>query len=407
MSAVSAPVTGVRERARRVASLAPPTSFGAVLGAPPPGSLALTSGSPDVALLPGAELAEAVARVVADPARSAVALDYSARPGHPGLRAWAAAREGVDAERVLVTNGALHGIALTVLAAVDPGDVVVVENPVYPLVLSVLQLTGARVESVPTDADGLDVDALADRLRAGLRPRLVYVVPDFHNPTGASLHPQRRVRLVELAERYGFVVISDNPYSPLRWADETPDDLDAGSDRVVRVNTFSKVLGPGLRLGWAVVPDWLRPGLVDLRGRLDQHASGLVQEAVADLVTEPAWYDGVAAAASAEYERRSHALLDPIREGLGEAVTVRAPAGGLFLWLRPSVDATALATELGNRGILVNPGEQFVPPGADEGAATAVRSHLRLTYARHGTDVLREAAQRFVAAHHHLTPEHR
>lgn len=386
--------------ADRVRDLTAPTSFGRVLGSPPEGSLALTSGSPDVGLLPRDEIARATADVLADPARAARALDYSARPGHEGLREWAARREGVDPSRVVVTNGALHALALSLLSVVDPGDTIVVENPVYPLALSVIQLTGARVEAVPADADGLDVDELERRIAAGLRPRAVYVVPDFHNPTGAVLSAERRRRLVELAERHGFVVVSDNPYAPLRWAGEAVPDLDAASDRVFRANTFAKVFGPGLRVGWLVLPEWAVPGATDLRARTDQHASSLVQEIVADLAIEQGLFEDVARRAADEYAVRADALVGRLQDGLGEAVSVAHPDGGLFAWVRlHRVDADALAARLADRGILVNPGSQFSPRDAD---ATHVAPHLRITFARHDADTLRRVADEVALAHRAL-----
>ncbi|QAY71598.1 PLP-dependent aminotransferase family protein [Xylanimonas protaetiae] len=388
-----------RVLAGRVRGLAAPTRFGAVLGAPPADSIALTSGSPDVALLPAEQIAAATARVLADPRRAAVALDYSHRPGHAGLRAWLAEREGVSVDRVVLTNGALHALALPLLAVVEPGDVVVVENPVYPLLLGVLQLTGARVEAVPTDADGLDVDALERRLADGLRPRALYVVPDFQNPTGATLSAPRRARLVELAERYGFLVLSDNPYTALRWAGDRPADLDLGSDRVVHANTFSKVFGPGLRLGWAVLPEWVTPGVLDLRARTDQHASSLVQEIVADLVLVDDLYDVVAQRAASEYARRAAALVEGLRAALGTAVSVDLPDGGLFAWVHIGPGADALAARLGDHGVLVSPGSQFVVPGSPAADGAAVAEHLRVSFARHGLDTLAEAVRRFTTAH--------
>jgi 2-aminoadipate transaminase len=343
--------------------------------------------------------------VLGDPVRAARALDYSARQGHAGLRAWAAEREGVDEGRVVLTNGALHALSLALLATVDPGDTVVVENPVYPLALSVIQLTGARVEPIGSDADGLDVDELERRIDEGLRPRAVYVVPDFHNPTGAILAASRRTRLVELAERHGFVVVSDNPYAPLRWRGERIADLDTASDRVIRANTFAKVHGPGLRLGWAVLPEWAVPGALALRARTDQHPSSLVQEVVADLVVRQGLFDEVAAAASGEYRRRADALVGALREGLGDAARVALPDGGLFAWLRlERVDADALAARLADQGVLVNPGSQF---SSREHASPEVAKHVRMTFARHDVRTLRQAAAAIAEAHDELEGETR
>ncbi|MGO1745366.1 MAG: PLP-dependent aminotransferase family protein [Microbacterium gubbeenense] len=386
--------------ADRVRGLTAPTTFGRVLGVPPEGSVALTSGSPDVGLLPADEIADATAAVIADPVRRARALDYAARPGSLELREWIAAREGVDPSRVFITNGALHAISVSLQSTVNPGDVLVVESPLYPLALSVAQLTGAVVETVPTDAHGLDVDALEAKLSAGLRPAAVYVVPDFQNPSGAVLAPERRVRLVELAERYGFVVVSDNPYATLRWAGEVIPDLDPASDRVIHANTFSKVLGPGLRVGWLVLPEWAYPGAVDIRARTDQHPSSLIQEIVAEIAARRGRFDEIARRATAEYAVRAEALIGGLRDGLGDAIDVATPEGGLFAWVRLNrVGADEFAEHLAGRGILVNPGSQFSPAGT---ATADTLTRIRLTFARHDADTLRQAARSISEAHHDL-----
>jgi 2-aminoadipate transaminase len=271
--------------ASRVSGLTASSAFGAVLGVPSVAAISFAGGSPAVDVLPWAELAEATALVLESSERGAI-LDYSGHQGSPALRAWIGEREGVAPERVVMTNGALHGLSLSFLATVDPGDVVVVEDPVYPLAVKTLQLTGAKIHAVAVDGEGLRTDLLEEQLRAGLRPRALYTVPDFHNPTGRTLAPARRTHLVELAEAYGFVVVSDNPYVELRCHGDRPDDLDVESDRVIRVNSFSKTFGPGLRLGWAVVPEWVRPGILDLRSRGDQHASTLTQSTA---TAPPCW----------------------------------------------------------------------------------------------------------------------
>lgn len=384
--------------AERVSGLVAPSGFGAVLGRPADDAIHLTGGSPAVETLPRDEIAGLTRAVLDDPATAATALDYTGHQGSPALRAWIGAREGVDASRVVITNGALHGLSLSLLSTVDPGDLVLVENPTYPLAVKALQLTGARAGSVPVDRDGLDVEALAEQLRAGSRPRAVYVVPDFQNPTGAVLSSERRRRLVELAETFGFVVISDNPYSALRGAGAALPDLDVASDRVVRVNTFSKTLGPGLRLGWAVAPPWLVPGLLDLRSRHDQHASSLLQAVVARLVGEGDLFDRTVAAAAALYHERATALVDGLSAALGEAVEVDRPEGGVFAWPRftdPSVDVDALAAASAEEGAVFLPGSQF----AVVGDAAHARRHARVSFGQASPERLREAAARIGRAH--------
>ena len=133
----------------------------------------------------------------------------------------------------MVTHGAQQALDLVARVLVEPGDTVVLADPAYVGALQVLRAAGARLVAVPADGDGLDVDALADRLQAGLRPRLVYTVSELHNPTGATLAAERRRALAALAERYGFVVVDDDPYGELRWAGERPAPVRQLTDRVV------------------------------------------------------------------------------------------------------------------------------------------------------------------------------
>jgi len=381
--------------ADRVTGLRSPSAFGSVLGEVRSDAIALTGGSPALEALPREALVAATATVLSDAPRAARALDYSAHQGHAGLREWIARREGVDASRVVISNGALHALSLVFLATVNPGDTVIVEDPVYPLVAKVLQLAEARIEAVPVDENGLDVDELERRLDAGLRPRAVYVVPDFHNPTGRVLSAERRVRLVELAERFGFIAVSDNPYVELRGTGERIADLDLASDRVVRVNTFSKTLGPGLRLGWATLPDAVVPGFLDLRSRLDQHASSLTQEVVAEFVATGA-FQPLVDAASALYRSRATVFTAALSDALGDAVEVPLPEGGVFTWPRLTderVSVADFAAAAAAGGVLIIPGEQF---GTD---STDAARHFRASFGQQNESILVEAAQRLASAY--------
>jgi len=381
----------------RVAGLTAPSAFGRVLGRPPADAISLAGGSPAVEALPSADLAAAVAEVLRDQSRAAAALDYSAQAGSPVLRRWLADREGVDADRVVITNGALHGLSLSFLATVDPGTTVVVEDPTYPLALKALQLTGADVTAIPVDGDGLRTDLLEERLRAGLRPSALYTVPDFQNPTGRTLSVERRAHLVELAETYGFVVVSDNPYAELRWQGDRPADLDASSDRVIRVNTFSKTLGPGLRLGWAVLPEWAHQGFIDLRSRSDQHPSSLTQAAVAELVTRPGFFDGVVAAATALYRHRAAVFIDALRAEFGDAIEVEVPQGGVFAWPRfldRRADVDEITARAAAAGVLLLPGSQFAV-----GDAAEISRYARASFGQADDDALREGARRLAVAY--------
>lgn len=362
-----------------------------------PGSIPLTGGIPAPDVLPVRELAESFAAVLTDPAAARVALPYTVPQGVPELRVWLAAREQIDdPDRVHVTNGALHALSLVLQATLDPGDLVLVENPTFPLVLRLLQYCGARWEPVPVDEHGLDVDALEQRLRAGVRPRLVYVIPDFQNPTAVTLSDGRRRRLVELAERYGFLVLADNPYQELAFDGRGLPGLDIDSDRVVRANTFSKTLGPGLRIGWLVLPRWLRDPVAVIRSNTDQFTSLVTQRAVTDLVTRPGRFDAIVQRARIAYARRAATLRVALSVETEGALEVPDVDGGLFLWARvtrPVLDADQVLERALVEGTSFQPGRYF---GADstDGSGPAFRQHLRLGFSAVAERDLGEAARR-------------
>jgi 2-aminoadipate transaminase len=270
---------------------------------------------------------------------------------------------------------------------------------VFPGFLWALEVSTTRILPVPVLADGFDVEHLAGRLAAGARIAAAYTVPDFHNPAQVTLSAQKRRALIELAERHGFYVLVDNPYRELRFAGQ-----DQGvavfneSDRAIHVNTFTKTLGPGWRLGWLVVPDHLVDPVIRLRNRLDVHTSSVTQAIVERLVTEDdQWFDQVVGAAVALYRERARVLIDALHEQLPGALQIRAPEGGLFLWPRltdDGVDPAALFQRAAANGVVYQPGEYFAAGPQRRYSAR----HLRFAYSDRTPDELREAARRLALA---------
>ncbi|WP_369372081.1 PLP-dependent aminotransferase family protein [Promicromonospora sp. Populi] len=375
-----------------------PKGFGdQSLLSPRPDAIRLLGGIPDPSALPLAELREALGEVW-DAGGAAASLQYSGSHGFEGLRGWIAEREGVDPRRILITNGGMHGLSLTVQALVERGAVVAIDNPAYPLFLRTLELVGARTLPVPVEPDGLDVEHLARRLADGERIAAVYTVPDFHNPTQGTLSAAKRAALVELAARYGFVVIADDPYRELRFAG-----TDQGrrvffdSEHVVHVNTFTKTLGPGLRLGWLVLPEHLVDVVLRLRNRQDSHSSTFVQTLVQHLlVTRPGWFDTTLGRARELYRHRAQLLVAELRTQLPGRFEVTEPEGGFFLWPRlvdDSVDTAALHKRASAEGIDYQQGEFFITgPGTDSAR------RLRLAYGDRTDAELRTAVGRLARA---------
>ena len=376
-----------------------PTGFvDASLAAPAPGTIRLTGGIPAPEALPVAAIARASAQVWQD--GGGAALQYSAGPGFPALREWIASREGVDPSRIVVTNGGMHGLTLAVLTVVERDAVVAVDDPVFPGFRWALEIATTRTLPVPVRADGFDVEHLAVRLAAGDRIAAAYTVPDFHNPAQVSLSAEKRQALIELAERYGFYVIVDNPYRELRFAG-----ADQGvaafnsSDRAIHVNTFTKTLGPGWRVGWLVLPEHLVDPVIRLRNRLDVHTSSVTQAIVERLVTaEEPGYDRIVRDAAVLYRERATVLVDALHEHLPGAFEIRTPEGGLFLWPRltdDGVDPAALFRRAAANGVVYHQGELFA---ADPRQRSAAR-HLRFAFGDRTPDQLHEAVRRLAAAY--------
>jgi 2-aminoadipate transaminase len=378
---------------------APKGFVDASLAAPAPGTIRLLGGIPAPETLPVEAIGQASAQLWQAPDAAVASLQYAPARGNAALCDWIAKREGVDPSRIVVTNGGMHGLALAVLTVVERGATVAVDDPVFPGFLWALEVSTTQTLPVPVVADGFDVEHLARRLATGTRIAAAYTVPDFHNPAQVSLSAPKRQALIELAERYGFYVIVDNPYRELRFGGQ-----DQGvaafnqSDRAIHVNTFTKTLGPGWRVGWLVLPDHLVDPVIRLRNRLDVHTSSVTQAIVERLLTDDAqWFDRIVRSATALYQERAGVLIDALQEQLPGALDIVAPEGGLFLWPRltdDAVDPEALFRRAAAHGVIYQPGEFFA---ADPRRRSSAR-HLRLSYSDRTPEELREAARRLALA---------
>jgi 2-aminoadipate transaminase len=359
-----------------------------------PGIISMAGGLPAPEAFPTAELAEAFARILAeDPA----ALQYSSTEGYEPLRRWIAERHEAEPDEVLVTHGAQQALDLVARVIVEPGETVVaVGDPAYVGALQALRLAGAVLTPVPSDADGIDVDALASRIAAGERVDAVYVVPDFHNPSGATLSLQRRAALAALADAHGLLVIEDDPYGELRWAGERLPRVASFTDRVVQLGTVSKLLCPGLRVGWAVAPAGLRATMVLAKQAVDLHTSTLAQRAVHRVLATPGFLPAHLDRLRPLYEDRAAALDAALRRELGDLARWEPVQGGMFFWL----DLCGAASSVDSAALLVSAIEDGVAfvPGAAFGVTATHRSSLRLSFATSDAATLAEGARRLGTA---------
>jgi 2-aminoadipate transaminase len=265
---------------------------------------------------------------------------------------------------LLVTSGAIEALELVGKSFLDPGDVVVVEAPTYLGSLQSFRSFEAALVPVTLDEHGLDVEELARRLADGVRPKLVYTIPDHQNPAGVSLAADRREALVELARRYGFLVVEDVAYRELAFADESlPSLWSLGPDVVVQTGTTSKTFCPGVRLGWAVGPAAVAARLVEAKQLTDQCAGALGQRLFEESERR-GWIDEQLVRSRALYRRKGERMLRALEASMPESARWTTPRGGFFSWLTlPGVDAVELAERAADAGVAAVPGTLFFPDG--------------------------------------------
>ena len=351
-----------------------------------PGVLSLAGGLPATDLIPVDRIADAAARMIGQPN----ALQYTTSRGVSLCRDVVASVEGVDPHRILLTHGSQQALSLLAQALVDPGDIVVVDDPVYVGALQAFQCVRAEIVALPITSDGTNVGALSRLLERGVRPRIVHTVSNFHNPSGATASTATRNSLADLAETYGFWIVEDDPYGRLSFDGASPTPIPG--ERTIRLGSASKTLAPALRVGWLNAT----PAVVDLVERLKQSAdlcgSTLNQLMVADLLSDTTWFDAHIDMIASAYAFRAHALTSALDDELGDSVEYTSPSGGMFCWVRlPGVDTSELLS------VALSYGVAFVP-----GSAFAVDADLtdsaRLSFATLQPDTLREAVRRLRSA---------
>ncbi|MEV7613852.1 PLP-dependent aminotransferase family protein [Streptomyces sp. NPDC089799] len=362
-----------------------------------PGVISFAGGLPAPELFDTAGLRAAYdAALAAAPRR---ALQYSTTEGAPELREAVAARataRGLPTgpDDLLVTTGSQQALTLITATLVEPGDVVLVENPTYLAALQCFGLAGARVVAVPCDEQGVLPDALAE-LVLRERPKLLYSVPTFQNPTGRTLPAARRAAVAGIAARLGLWLVEDDPYGELRyegtevpWIAAHP----AAADRTALLGSFSKIMAPGLRLGWLRAPAALRRAAVVAKQAADLHTSTVDQLAAAHYLAASdldAHVDRIRAA----YRERRDALLSGLSAALPPGSEWNRPEGGMFVWARlpEGHDATALLKSAVGQDVAFVPGAPFFSTDPDPRT-------LRLSFTTHTPVEIAEGLRRLAAA---------
>ncbi len=356
--------------------------------------ITFSGGFPDPATFPREVLGEIARDLLAKDV--AVALQYSQTEGLPGLREYLTGRletlQGLRpaAGELMVTSGGIDCMELLAKSMVDPGDAVVVEAPSYLGAIMAFRGYEADVRGVPMDSDGMRTDILADLLAAGLRPKILYTIPDYQNPTGLSLGARRRTELVELARRYRFLILEDVAYRELHFADEgaPPTLWSQAPDVVIQAGTFSKTFFPGVRLGWAAGPSEVIAQLVTAKQNSDQ-CSGALGQRMLEEYGRGGHLDRQLVHSRALYQRRAELMAQALATHMPEGTTWTTPGGGFFTWVTApeGIDTVALSPAATARKVAYVPGRPFYPDG---GGA----SQLRLAYSRVADDLIDEGIRR-------------
>lgn len=360
--------------------------------------ISLAGGAPDLSVFPSEMLAKVTAEIAAEATQRA--LQYGPTEGLEDVKdaivevMAAEGTVGIDPQDILVTTGGQQVIDLFCRTMIDPGDVIIAEAPTYPGAVPCFGSYEADVVQIEMDSDGMRIDELEETLarleREGRRPKFIYTVPTFHNPAGVTMSLPRRKRLVEVARERELLILEDNPYGLLRYEGEplpTLHTLDGGAF-VVYLGTFSKVLAPGLRLGWAVAPQPVFQKLNIGKQAADLCSSAFSQLFVTHYFRSGQWPE-LLRSFTEVYRRRRDVMLDSLAEFFGPEAAWTHPQGGLFVWatLPDFIDTTDLLARALDENVAFVPGRGAYLDGRGG-------SSMRLNFSYVGDDDLREGVRR-------------
>jgi 2-aminoadipate transaminase len=375
-----------------------------------PEVISFAGGLPAPEIFPVERFREACQQVLTS--NPSIALQYGPTEGYLPLRELIVAhmsRYGILAtvDNILITSGSQQALDLIAKLLINRGDRILVESPTYLGALQAFDLMGAEYVTVPIDNDGLQTSEMERALRSG--PKFMYILPNFQNPGGTTLSRSRRDELVVLSDKYGIPIIEDDPYGQLRYEDEHIPPLvvldrtnltrDDGYllGNVIYLSTFSKVLAPGLRLGWIVAPPDVISRLVQLKQSTDLHTSSFAQM-VAFEVARDGFMEEHVKLIRRVYKERRDAMLQALHDYFPPEVSWTHPHGGLFLWvtLPPGIDTMKLLNTALRQDVAFVPGDPFFPAG-DSG------SHMRLNFSNAQPEQIREGIRRLsIAGAHEL-----
>jgi 2-aminoadipate transaminase len=349
---------------------------------------------PNPKFIPVAEIAGAIQATLST--QGAAALQYSASEGHLPLREWIAAQynaQGLDISpgQILITTGSQQGLDLLGKVLIDPGDRVIVEDPTYIAALQAFGMFEPAYSTVPLNADGIDPRKLRTEIDAGAK--MFYCIPNFQNPTGISYSADRRTEVADILRNSSTILVEDDPYHPLRFSGSPPPPIARDlPNRSVLLGTFSKIIAPGLRLGWLCAPLELMEKLIIAKQAVDLHSETLGQWVIHKLVTSKNWPNHLATIRTT-YGQQCRAMIESIERHFPKEVRFTHPEGGMFLWLTLPKEISSL--KLFDRaiasGVAFVPGHAFFANGGGENT-------LRLNFSNCEPDRIDEGIRRIAEA---------
>ncbi len=356
-----------------------------------PDVISFAGGLPAPELFPVREFARACQEVLESD--GAAAMQYSVTEGYTPLRRWVCdylrASNAIECEphQVLIISGSQQGLDLIGKVLLDPGDFVVIENPAYLGAIQAFDAYQARYLNVASDDDGMRTEDLDRLLRqAPAKPKLVYLVPNFENPTGVTLSLQRRHELIRVCAEHGIPIFEDDPYGRLRYSGEALPSIMAlaKGHNTIYMSTVSKIIAPGMRVAWLVLPDaGLFERVVPAKQAADLHTSSFTQRAVYAYARVPGQVEGHIAEMLPVYRRRRDLMLETLARAMPEGSSWTRPDGGLFLWAR-------MPLRIDTQELLVHAAEKKVAfvPGAPFWVNADVRNTMRLNFSNASEDAL-------------------
>ncbi|QEI04807.1 PLP-dependent aminotransferase family protein [Pigmentiphaga aceris] len=322
-----------------------------------PEVISFAGGLPSPATFPIEALREATDRLFAN--KPHAALQYGPTEGYMPLREWVAAQHGVSPTRVMLTTGSQQALDLIGKVLIDPDSPVLVETPTYLGALQAFSLYGPRFVSVPSDEGGVVPEALTPELTKGAR--FAYILPNFQNPTGRTMDLARRKALIAQAEKLGLPIVEDNPYGDLSYTGDThPTLLSMAPDSVIYLGSFSKILAPGLRLGYVIAPEAVLFKLGQAKQAADLHTPGFTQRVVFEAVSTGLLDTHIPTIRSL-YAAQCAAMMTALDKSMPAGVSWNRPTGGMFTWvtLPTYLDATALFQHSVAQNVAYVPGAPF------------------------------------------------